>query len=482
MAAIDGARRKTRPPERKIGPCIPKKEARVKPQQGGAVTSQVLELLLAVCESLGLSNDREIASLVGVSPETVHNWRTGAVRELKPMKLAAAIEAIQSRIGALREKAGLAQADLTSGLTQLEVGPEASPSELQRQLRDRVHYDYLGHRFLYFEPQGALAWENLIRGGYEQDRWLRGAQDCARAWLDPGRNKDGSPKGPIAAALGIGRRGSRIRGLDVISLGPGDGGKELLILDAMAEIEAQAGADGLPPWRSLALVDVSVPLLMHAAMTTRRRVAQLPFERAMVQAFCSDFEEGPFDFVQRLASAHHEPDASRRLVLVLGNVFGNLRHEDAFVQQKLGKLVRPGDLLWLEVALRAESVSLDPVFRLTQPRGTETAAETNRRLLLEGPYRRWEAALGRSPTPLELRVWVREDDEASTIPGSYNFCHDLVLTTERRTLTMLYSRRYDLELLTRWFEQRGYAVERIESVADTKQVFRVAHLLLRRLE
>jgi hypothetical protein len=108
----------------------------------------------------------------------------------------------------------------------------------------------------------------------------------------------------------------------------------------------------------------------------------------------------------------------------------------------------------------------------------ETAAEANRRLLLEGPYRRWEVALGRKPHEVSTRVWVREDDEASRIPGSCNFCHDLVLEEEKRTCTMLYSRRYRLEPLTAWFERQGYTVERVHEVADPKGQPRVAHILL----
>jgi len=439
--------------------------------------AQVFQLLFAVADSLGLDQDRDLAQLVGVSPETIQNWRTGAVGELKPTKLQQVMTAFSARLALLRERAGASAIDLESGMTHLDVAPEASPSELQRQLRDRMHYDYLGHRFLYFEPQGALAWENLIRGGYDQSTWLHGVSRAANAWLEKGRHKDGTAKGPIAAAMGIGRRG-RTRGLDVISLGPGEGGKEVVVLDAIAEAEA----DDPPPWRSLTLVDVSISLLLRAALAARRCVAHLPFERSHVMAVCADFEEGPLDFARRLPSERHDDDSSRRLVLVLGNVFGNVRHEDTFVRQKLNFLTRPGDLVWLEVGLRAEKVELDPVYRLTQPSETETAAEANRRLLLEGPYRRWEAALGRRPADVELRVWVREDDESATIAGSYNFCHDLVLTNERRALTMLYSRRYDLEGLTRWLESRGYAVERIDKVADSRQVDRVAHILLRRTD
>ncbi len=441
----------------------------------GKKDAQVFQLLFAVSDALGLSCDRDLAQLVGVSPESIQNWRTGAVGELKPAKLAQVERAFAARVAALRERAGTSAIDLESGITHLDVAPEASPSALQRQLRDRMHYDYLGHRFLYFEPQGALAWENLIRGGYEQNTWLAGVREAAEAWLQTGRGRDGTPKGPIAVALGLGRRG-RTRGLDVISLGPGEGGKELEILGALRTAEA----DDPPPWRSLTLVDVSISLLLRAALAARRDLASLPFERSQVMAVCSDFEEGPLDFARRLPSERHAEEAGRRLVLVLGNVFGNVRNEDAFVRQKLHFLTRPGDLLWLEVGLRAERPELDPVYRLTQPSETETAAEANRRLLLEGPYRRWEAALGRRPADLQLRVWVREDDDSASVPGSYNFCHDLVLAGERRSITMLYSRRYDLDGLTGWLEQRRLVVERIERVADGRGVDRVAHLLLRR--
>ncbi|MCB9592517.1 MAG: L-histidine N(alpha)-methyltransferase [Sandaracinaceae bacterium] len=439
--------------------------------------AQVFQLLFTLAEGLGLTHDRDLAQLVGVSPETIQNWRTGAVGELKPTKLAQVQAAFAARLAALRERAGSSTSDLESGMTHLDIAPEANPSELQRQLRDRMHYDYLGHRFLYFEPQGALAWENLIGGGYEQSTWLSGVRQSARKWLATGRASDGSALGPIAASIGVGRRG-RTRGLDVISLGPGEGGKEVEILGALEAVEATDP----PPWRSLTLVDVSISLLMRAALSARRAVASVPFERAQVMAICADFEEGPLDFARRLPSERHDPDAGRRLVLVLGNVFGNVRNEDTFVRQKLSFLTRPGDLVWLEVGLRSERPDLDPVYRLTQPSETETAAEANRRLLLEGPYRRWEAALGRRPADLELRVWVREDDDSATVPGSYNFCHDLVLTSERRAITMLYSRRYDLAGLRRWLEQRGYEVERVEKVADTRQVDRVAHLLLRRTD
>ena len=109
-----------------------------------------------------------------------------------------------------------------------------------------------------------------------------------------------------------------------------------------------------------------------------------------------------------------------------------------------------------------------------------TAAEANRRLLLEGPYRRWEVATGRSPGDLDMRIWVREDDDASRVPGSVNFCHDLLLRDERRVCTMLYSRRYALPALCSWLGHQGFSVLRDHVVEDSRGRGRVAHLLLER--
>ena len=438
-----------------------------------------MELFLAVAASLGAESDRDVAALAGVSVENVANWRGGAVQEFKREKLAQVRRALEARIAALTEKARALDRS-TSELRAIEVEVGSSPAEQQRLLRDRVHYDYLGHRFLYFEAQGALAWKSLIKSGYDQSAWLRGVGAQARAWLDPARGASGA-RGPIADALGLGRPGAS-RGLDVISLGPGDGAKEVAVLEAIAAAE-QAAQQRLP-WYTLALVDVSISLLLEAATDARRKLVELGADHAHVLAFSADFEEGPLAFRERLPSEalerRGERDAALRLVLLLGNVLGNVREESNLLRDKLARLLRPGDLLWLEVGIKPERITQDPLYAMTEAARTETSSETHRRLLLEGPYRAWEAALGRQPARAEMRIWLREDDDSSRVPGSCNFCHDLVLPDERRTLTMLYSRRYAERGLVSWLEAEGYDVLAVEKVEDEKRRPRVMHLLCRR--
>lgn len=415
--------------------------------------SQVVELLLHVAELLDVKTDRELAELAGVVVDNIDNWKSGASQELKAQTLQTIKDGLAARVHALKERARVVDAGHESGLVALEIEEESGPAALQRQFHDRVTYDYLGHRFLYFEPQGALAWESLMKGGYDQSCWLAGVDACARAFFD-------EDKGPIARALGLGRRGAR--GLDVVSLGPGEASKEAVVVRHLA--------GGALAWLSVALVDVSIPLVLKGAKACRAED-----KSASVLPFCADFEEGKLTFLHRL-----RPDGVR-VVLMLGNVFGNVRDEEVLVKERLARLLRPGDFLWLEVATRAERLEDDPLYAMTKnPEGELTAPEANRRLLLEGPFRRWEAATGRRPSDIFTRVWLREDDETSRVPRSLNFCHDLVFRGERRACTMLYSRRYDVAALSRWLEQQGFAVESTVPVDDSQKRTRVAHVLARK--
>ncbi len=427
----------------------------------------MLDLVLTMCAELGIDSDRELASLAGVSVETVNNWRSGAVSELKPQKLAAVKAGLSARIAALKERAAISRVDQ---LCRIEVEEGSGPADIQRQFRARVDYDYLGHRFLYFDPQGAIAWEMLIKAGYEQERWLLGVQRCADEWLTLKKDRRGRAKGPIARMCHLDQR-AKERGLDVICLGPGEGGKETLLLRKMID---QSFA-----WLSYSLIDVSIPLLLKASRGCHE-LADNKDVSADLMSFCADFEEGSLKFLERLPTERHPDAEGLRLVVMLGNTFGNLRDEESFVRQKLRRLARPGDLVWIEVGLRPEKLTDEPLFRLTQENRQNTATEMNRIHLLTGPYRRWEAQARRPPADLGMRVVVREDDDSSRVPGSCNFCHDLVIEEEQRACTMLFSRRYTLEGLTAWFEDLDFTVERIIQVEDARRRPRVAHLLLRR--
>ena len=443
--------------------------------------SQLMDLFLSVAQELGVTSDKDIGTLADVGPENVTNWRSGAVREFKTQKFVAAKNNLLAHLRSLSALAGIGD-DSSQGLSQVEIEDGSSPTDLQRQFRDRVVYDYCGHRFLYFEPQGALAWENLIKAGYEQDVWLSGVDEAATKWLDIKKDSVGEASGPIARALRLDKR-DKPRGLDVISLGPGEGGKEAIFLRRFLEVERTARQTCR--WVSFAPVDVSISLLLAAAKSARAVFAaendRTGFAYRSVLPFCADFEESTLAFSKRLRTSQHSGADGLRMILILGNVVGNIRDEETFVRQKLWVLARPGDLVWVEVGLRPKRIETDPLFEMTEGADTDrTSSEANRRLLLEGPYRRLAAAMGRGTPNVEMRVWLREDDESARVPGSCNFCHDLMIKDERRTCTMLYSRRYELDALAAWFEGLDFEVQGLQTVVDSKRRGRVGHLLLRR--
>ena len=80
------------------------------------------------------------------------------------------------------------------------------------------------------------------------------------------------------------------------------------------------------------------------------------------------------------------------VVFHIASKYREVRDEETFVHDKLMAMMRPGDLVWLEVGQLIERPENDPLFPLTRQDKEPTAAYTHRRLLLEGPYRRWEAA------------------------------------------------------------------------------------------
>jgi hypothetical protein len=437
--------------------------------------SQLMDLFLHVADHLGSTTDRQVAGLADVSPDSIPNWRSGTVREFKPRTLTAIKDGIAARLRALQQHAEHEGDSVDTGLVPLEIEVSSGPTALQRQFADRLVYDYLGHRFLYFDAQGALAWENLIREGYGQERWLKGIKDSCRASLDRSKGASGQVEGPLARHLGLGSGGCA--GLDVIGLGPGEGSKEVVVLRELLKATTDPGSE--LPWLTFALVEVSIPLLLTATAESHAACRGHSGGPVTVMPFVADFEEGELGFLERLPSARGK-EQGLRLVLILGNVFGNVRHEGRFLDQKVSRMVRPGDLLWVEVGLRPDRMEDDPVFAMTQPQVEPTAAYTNRISLLEGPYRRYMATLGRTPSDIETRIWLRENDDTCPVPGSVNFCHDLVIKSERRVCTMLYSRRYEQEALSRWWESRGYSIELTWPVVSDRGISLGIHYLLRR--
>ncbi len=436
-------------------------EKKVETSGRAAPSSQVIDLLLHMLDVLGISGDREIADLVGVTPEQVKNWKKGRGENLKLVTLDGVKRGLAAHLHTLLEHTYRSEPE--GGTVRLEVEDGAAPSELLRQFGDRYHHDsYLGHRFLYYDPHCALAWENLIRRGYGMQEWLHGVERCAETWL-----------GDLRAG----------QGLDIVSLGPGEGEKEARILRQIARREKALQRP--LPWLTYVPVDLSMPLLLKAA---KRALIEPDLRQSQgmrtVIPTCADFEYGALHFATRLPSARRADGL--RLVLVLGNILGNVRDEESFIRRTLVNLTRPGDLVWIEAARKLDPIESDPVFPMTQATSEPTAEDSTRTALLEMPYRVWEVSQGRVPRDVKLRVTLQSyasGDDSCKVPGSVNFCHDLIIPEDKgqqRIRTMLFTRRYVDEQLSATFERLGFEPEDIQHVKDSKGRPLVAHYLLRR--
>lgn len=423
--------------------------------------SQLLDLFFHVADTLGFRTNREVAKLADVTVANVELWRKGEGASVKTTTLTTMKAGLEQMIRLGRDRSQCA-AELSAPLHSIEIEGGAGPSELQESFEQRSGADYVGHRFLYYEPQGAVTWRRLIGQGYGQRHWLDGVRQCCARWL--------APDGPLAEWLESGGRSSR--GLDFISLGPGDGEKERIVLEHLLDHEERTRRE--LRWLSYAPVDVSIPLLLQSAQGARALLAErqkLARPTHVVWPFCADFEEGKLAFAGRLPTATDE--SGRRLIVLLGNTLGNVRDEATFVQDKISVLARPGDLLWVEVALGHDRIDDDPFSQMNE------AEESNRHAFLRGPYERWEATRATKKSHLKVKIWPDPGQRTPCLPGAYNWCHDLHINGVR-VCTMLYSRRYQVRPLLDWFDRAGYEPLSELVVSEGSGRTRVAHLLLRR--
>jgi hypothetical protein len=133
---------------------------------------------------------------------------------------------------------------------------------------------------------------------------------------------------------------------DVISLGPGDGIKDRIILNALAR---ELDKDGNAHEMFYYPVDVSHRMLATAVHTIREDYSLS--RRIKIKAFHSDFKH--LSAFRPVYNFRPEPN----LFLLLGNTFGNMQDEKNFLH-RLYRAMYPGDILLLEVRLHTDELRL----------------------------------------------------------------------------------------------------------------------------
>jgi hypothetical protein len=122
-------------------------------------------------------------------------------------------------------------------------------------------------------------------------------------------------------------------GIDMISLGPGDGAKDAMMLQALSEHVSAPDLHYYP-------FDVN-PSMVSRAMRTIGETGQL--RKIQAKAILADFDSLPqFSVTYSYRSAPN-------LLMLLGNTLGNLSDERTFLEQIYGSAMFDGDLLLIDV-------------------------------------------------------------------------------------------------------------------------------------
>ncbi|MCA9699920.1 MAG: hypothetical protein KC431_20510, partial [Myxococcales bacterium] len=231
---------------------------------GASARSQVFDLIIGLLEHHGFHTNEAQASIFGVTTTTIQNWKTGKVKTLNRGKLEEVIE----RIYFLSKRRGV---DLVGepSLCPIVIEEGAGPEDLERELREKWDSVYLGHKFLYYHPAGAMAWTKLLETGYGNELLIRGFAQAFEAALTT--RKQGLAAAGVATNLAdVLRWNEGSCGVDFISLGPGDGVKEVR---AIAALIRRAGPEQrLINWLTYTPVDVSIPLLRMASEKARNLI------------------------------------------------------------------------------------------------------------------------------------------------------------------------------------------------------------------
>jgi hypothetical protein len=130
--------------------------------------------------------------------------------------------------------------------------------------------------------------------------------------------------------------------LDLISLGPGDGAKDVVILRALTEKHFDASDLYYYPF------DVN-PSMISQAMNTTGGVRSL--KKIQVKAILAEFASLP------QFSAIYQYRPAPNVLTLLGNTLGNLSNDRLFLEQIYGGAMSSGDLFLLEVRKAQESAA-----------------------------------------------------------------------------------------------------------------------------
>jgi hypothetical protein len=235
---------------------------------------------------------------------------------------------------------------------------------------------------------------------------------------------------------------SNHRARTLVSLGPGDGRRDLELLRALSRASALTETDKL----KYIPADISGRLLEEA-------IANVQAEAAIPMGICCDFEDG-VGFLAGTLKVHAERPV---LFVLLGGTVGNLdRGEELFFNGMRG-LLHHGDAFLVDFPLAGPAWSAAGEPRLNM----EEYTPMFRRFLAEGACLAdgTEAGPACEMAAVQLQdafgEWASFAHESDATTGA-----EVITVADRRTgRRVLVFRRYHWEPLLRWLERRGFVIE-----------------------
>jgi hypothetical protein len=160
--------------------------------------------------------------------------------------------------------------------------------------------------------------------------WLRLTEDASYTYYRDSLDLIRGAGPTLAATIKETLRADKI---DVISLGPGDGAKDTLMLQALSEHFDASDLHYYP-------FDVN-PSMISRAMKTVAEIDRL--QQIQVKAILADFDSLP------QFSEIYEYRSAPNLLMLLGNTLGNLSNERTFLEEIHQSAMFEGDLLLVDV-------------------------------------------------------------------------------------------------------------------------------------
>ena len=371
---------------------------------------------------------KELAGLVGVTPQTIRNIWTAKKKPSRELMLKLlAVPRLRLRVSDI---VGDAQPAL---VTTSWFATEYDPRQMIMDMRAKIlgSGDSLEQSTAYLDPQSAADWLSI---------------SLATGFVALYSNTK-----PLEQAADIVTSSARRGGLTVVALGSGDARREVTF--------AQFCANKLNKPRDLMLrlLDISHTLLTFGYKHAEEMLGPLGVSVMTMHANFHDLSKYPI-----FGRGSKKP--GQRVFTLLGNTLANLDNEVRFFRDTLSGCV-PGDYFLADFTIAHAPADKPDEIRLSDP-VFQSALPEARKLWLSGPLWRY----GKGVKDVDIAI---ELETNCMVRGSYETHYVAKVSTDDglpdRRFSMFRIIRYDSDKLIECLEQLGWKAKMVVPYASNER-------------